>query len=272
MSMPRRILVTGAASGIGAHLARRLLERGDRVCAVDINTEALAALRTHAPETDALMPRRLDVRDAAQWADTIAAMHTQWQGIDVLLNVAGVLKPGYVDEQTPADVDFHVDINVKGVMLGTQAAARPMRAQGHGHIVNVASLAGIAPIPGLSLYSASKFAVRGYTLAVAQELHRHGVNVTVVCPDAVQTPMLDLQVAYEQAALTFSGSAALSVEQIGNAILERALVDAPMEIMLPAGRGWTSKAASAFPGLTRLLLDRLRRRGLREQQRRRGDG
>jgi NAD(P)-dependent dehydrogenase (short-subunit alcohol dehydrogenase family) len=266
-------LVTGAASGIGAHLARELLARGARVCAVDVNVAAMEPLRALAGD-DRLMIERLDVRDPQQWQALIASVRARWQRLDVLMNVAGVLRLAYVDAFTVDDVNLQLDVNAKGVMFGTQAAARAMLEQGHGHIVNVASLAGIAPVPGLALYSASKFAVRGFTLAAAYELRDRNIKVTAVCPDAVQTPMLDIQIGREEAAMTFSGSPSpLTVEDIGRAIFERALTKAPLEIMLPTHRGIMAKIGSAFPGSSLGLLGYLRRIGRKrqlERQRRNG--
>jgi len=261
----KTFLVTGAASGIGAQLAAALLQRGERVCAVDINPAPMEALKAAAATPEQLWIASLDVRDAAAWDALLDQLKQRWSQLDVLVNVAGVLKPGYCHEST-AEVDFHIDINTKGTIHGTRAAARLMKAQGHGHIVNIASLAGIAAIPGLSLYSASKFAVRGYTLAVAQELRDTGVKVTVVCPDAVQTPMLDLQVNYDQAALTFSGNRSLTTQEVMSAILDHALTKAPLEITLPASRGFVSKLASFFPGLSALVLEGLLKKGRQKQQ------
>ena len=262
----KTFLVTGAASGIGEQLATALLQRGERVCAVDINPLPLEVLKAAAATPEQLWIASLDVRDAAAWDALFDQLKQRWGQLDVLVNVAGVLKPGYSYESTAAEVDFHIDINTKGSIHGTRAAARLMKAQGHGHIVNIASLAGIAAIPGLSLYSASKFAVRGYTLAVAQELRDTGVKVTVVCPDAVQTPMLDLQVNYDQAALTFSGNRSLTTREVVDAILDHALIKAPFEITLPASRGLVSKLASFFPGLSALVLDGLLKKGRQKQQ------
>ncbi|WP_158754079.1 SDR family oxidoreductase [Dyella sp. S184] len=262
----KTFLVTGAASGIGAQLAAALLQRGERVCAVDINPAPMEALKAAAATPEQLWIASLDVRDAAAWDALLDQLKQRWSQLDVLVNVAGVLKPGYCHESTAAEVDFHIDINTKGTIHGTRAAARLMKAQGHGHIVNIASLAGIAAIPGLSLYSASKFAVRGYTLAVAQELRDTGVKVTVVCPDAVQTPMLDLQVNYDQAALTFSGNRSLTTQEVVSAILDHALTKAPLEITLPASRGFVSKLASFFPGLSALVLEGLLKKGRQKQQ------
>jgi NADP-dependent 3-hydroxy acid dehydrogenase YdfG len=263
-------LVTGAASGIGAHLAAELLRRGARVCAADVNAAALATLHAHA-DSDQLMTATLDVRDPAQWTALVAQIRARWHKLDVLMNVAGVIRPGWIHAFSADDVHLQLDVNTKGLIFGTQAAARVMLEQGHGHIINIASLAGIAPVPGLALYSASKFAVRGFTLAAAFELREKNIKVTAICPDAVQTPMLDQQVDREEAAMTFSGSTApLTVEDIGRAVFERALPHAPLEITLPGHRGAMAKFGSAFPAASVGLLARLRELGRARQLQRRG--
>jgi len=261
-------LLTGCGSGIGRNTAMALVRRGDRVCATDINAEALAILRKELASPENLRTELLDVRDPQAWETLVAALAADWGRLDVVMNIAGYLKPGYVHEESAEEVHRHFDINTKGVVFGTQAAARQMLRQGGGHIVNIASLAGIAPVPGLNLYSASKFAVRGYSLSAALDLAPRGVKLTVICPDAVQTPMLDLQVDYEQAAMTFSGNArALAAEDITRAILN-ALDKAPIEITLPASRGRIAKLGSAFPGLSGSLLKWLQSRGRKRQQQR----
>ena len=108
--------------------------------------------------------------------------------------------------------------------------------RGGGHIINVASIAGLVPVPGLAAYSASKHAVRAYSLACAQELKPHGVYVTVVCPGPVDTPMLDAQVDHDEAALTFSAPRALSASEVVEAIVERALPLRPMELLVTVPR------------------------------------
>lgn len=259
-------LVTGAASGIGACLVEGLLARGATVLAMDRNEAGLQALKTRLASA-ALATRVLDVRDAADWQRSLAEAQARYGRIDTLMNVAGVLKPGYVQDFDPADVDFHLDINTKGVIHGTRAAAKLMVAQGSGHIINIASLAGLAPVPGLSLYSASKFAVRGFTLAAAYELKPLGVKVTAVCPDAVATPMLDLQRHREEAALTFSGSRkTLTAADVAQAIFDTVLPKAPFELSLPAHRGRLAKLGSVFPQLNYALLNGLRARGRRLQE------
>lgn len=256
------LMVTGAASGIGRELVGRLLARGDRVVALDVNAELLGSLEG---SDEQLRRRTLDVRDAGAWKTLFDEVSAEWGCPDALVNVAGVLRHGYCWEVTPEDLDLQLDINTKGVILGTAEAARRMRERGSGRIINVASLAGVSPAPGLPVYCASKFAVRGFSLAAAAELLGSGVTVTVVCPDAVQTPMLDQQRGHEQTAVTFSGSRPLTVDEVCQAIIDKALARGPLEVLLPASRGAMAKTASLMPGLVPKLYASLRARGLRQQ-------
>lgn len=206
----------------------------------------------------------LDVRDPEAWNQVADAVVADWGSLDVLCNVAGVLRDNWVKDDTPADVHFHFDINVKGAIFGMQAALRHMLPRAQGHILNIASMAALSPVPGLGLYSASKFAIRSYSLAAAMELAEQGIAVTAICPDAVQTPMLDIQKGKEQAALTFSGLRALTTEEVVQAMLD-ALETRPMEVVLPGWRGVTAKFANAFPAVGHKAVGLLRKVGRRRQ-------
>lgn len=270
---PRVMLLTGCASGIGRHLADVLLERGHRIMATDVNIEAL---RVHAtgsgwPVAEGgnggrALVRRLDVRSAADWDAAVTELVKAFGALDVLFNIAGIVEPAYIHESDPGLIDRHLDINTKGTMLGTRSAARRMIEQGSGHIVNFASLAGLAPVPGIALYSASKFAVRGFSLAAAAELKPLGVAVTCICPDAVRTAMVDYQQAFEQAALTFSGNRMLTVQDIERAILTNVLPRRPIELTLPWSRGLVARLTGFLPSLMVPLVPLLRRRGLARQR------
>ena len=263
---PRTFFLTGCASGIGRHLADELSSRGHRVVASDINE---LALRDHAHKagwpTETTKAVGLDVSDPDAWEARLDETMKWFGSLDVVLNVAGYLLPGWVHELETSTIHRHFDVNIKGTIFGTVAAARRMVAQGSGHIINVASLAALAPIPGLALYSASKYAVRSFSLAAAQELRSKGVFVTVVCPDVVQTPMLDLQRGYEQAVLSFSGKRALTVEEVGEVIFNRVLPSAPLEVFFPATRGWLARVADVFPRTIEWVRPVLVRRGRKRQ-------
>ncbi len=253
------IIVSGAAGGIGQELVSQLSTSGAIVVATDVDEVALQKVSTMTR----VQTVACDVRSSEDW-ENVFHRAMALGPVYALINAVGVLKPGYIDKVTAKDIDFHIDINVKGVMLGSAIAAREFKRAGSGHIINIASLAGVAPIPGIGLYSASKFAVRGFTLALAAELREAGVFVTVVCPDAVKTPMLDLQKDYPEAALTFSGSAPLTAKDVATAIVTTLGSD-QAEITLPFWRGVFAKTASALPGLAPMLIDTLRRAGLENQ-------
>jgi len=246
-------------------VAQRLVDRGHRVLATDIDHEALDAHRRQASWPDRARCARLDVTSADDWRRVQDEAVDAWGGFDVLYNIAGYLQPGYVDAFALEDIDRHFDINAKGVILGTRLAAEKMVAQGHGHIVNIASMAALAPVPGLALYSATKYAVRSFSLAAAVELAPKGVAVTVVCPDAVATPMLDKQVDYEEAALTFSGPRVLTADEVAELICTRVLVDRPMEVALPRSRKVLARIADLFPGLAQVAAPLMRRQGRAKQ-------
>jgi len=268
------MVLTGCASGIGRHLAGSLAARGHNIVATDIDEAGLGA-RAFANGWKNVLTRRLDVRSEDDWEAALDAAQSTFGRLDVVMNIAGFLRPSFVHEITAADIDLHMDVNVKGTMLGTRAAARRMIAARAGHIVNFGSLASLAPVPGLSLYSASKFAVRGFSLAAATELREHGVAVTLIMPDAVETPMLDMQVAYEEAAMTFSGPQALTVEDIERLVLDEVLPRRPLEAALPLSRAALARLANTAPAVARVVAPLLTKKGRERQEeikRRSGSG
>jgi len=254
-------IITGTASGIGRNFAHTIQDRF-RLTVADLQYDKLCA--EFGDESTSLLPMKLDVTRVENWNQVIDATLKKFGRIDYLFNIAGVSLPRFLCDADTSFVDKHMDINAKGVMYGTVLAAKVMEKQGSGHIINIASLAGIAPVPGLSFYTASKYAVRGFSIAAAIELRPKNVYVTVVCPDLVKTPMYDNQLTLpEESALTFSGpQKVLTVEDIARALL-KALEKKPIELTVPPSRGLLSKLAGSFPSLSLLLGDSLRRKGLR---------
>lgn len=267
MATPQNFVLTGCASGMGRHLTTVLLQYGHRVMATDINFEALEA---HAAErcwpADRVVLRRLDVRDREAWERIIDETDSTFGSVDVAMNIAGYLNAGDAYDSPPEEVDRHIDINVKGVMYGTMAAARSMMQRRQGHIINIASIAGLVPCAGLAIYCASKFAVRAYSLAAAEELRPFGIAVTAVCPFSVNTPMFERQFANDRASMMFS-SKVLSVEDIEYAILHKALRKKPLEVTIPAAKCWLAKFANAFPATAKFIAPFYEKVGRANQER-----
>lgn len=187
MAHQRSIFVTGGASGIGLAAVRRFHRAGWRVGVGDIDRAGMALLADELPVFTAL----LDVRDRAQWADALGDFTGTAGRLDVLLNNAGIARFGMFEEVSPNESDLQIDINVKGVVNGAYAALPYLKATGGAKLVNVASCAGLFGSPGLAVYSATKFAVRGLSEALDAEFTRHGVGVACVMPWFVETPILD---------------------------------------------------------------------------------
>jgi 3-oxoacyl-[acyl-carrier protein] reductase len=269
---PQNFFLTGCASGIGRHLTGELLRRGQRVFATDVNLAALQAVaqeyeqKLKVSETR-LRIARLDVTDANAWQTVFQEAVGAFGRIDVAMNIAGMMTGGWAIDAPPELVHRHYDINVKGVVFGTQTAARHMVSRGQGQIINIGSLSALAPIPGIAIYSSSKYAVRGFSLAVAQELRPSGVYVTVINPDAVNTPLLSPNQNVEAAALVFSGPRLLTVEDVASAIIDKALKHKPLEISIPRHRGWLARITDTFPRLAFFLGPMLQRRGHDQQMR-----
>ncbi|MDZ4861326.1 MAG: SDR family oxidoreductase [Candidatus Hydrogenedentes bacterium] len=266
MSAGDTYFITGCASGIARHVADRLIAKGARVYATDVNYDAMAR---HASEqgwpADRVKIDTLDVRKIEAWEETFARAVEAFGAIDVCMNVAGVMISGWIQEQPANEVDLQIDINLKGVIWGTQVAARHMIANKRGHIVNIASLAGIAPIPGIAAYVASKHGVRGFTLAIANELKRYGVQATVVCPDAIKTPLVEQSAQTDAGAMVFSGPRLLSLDEIGDVIMTRVLQRKELEVAVPWNRAWLSRISAMFPGLGGSVLPGLIKKGKRHQ-------
>jgi 3-oxoacyl-[acyl-carrier protein] reductase len=270
--MSQVIFVTGCASGIGRAVAKRLYADGHRLMATDVDERRLREVGDEEGWTDPARVdlRALDVRDPNAWRAAMAALLARWAHLDVLMNVAGVLVPVWAHEATDDDVDRTMDINAKGLMHGTNAALRHMIPRRRGHVINIASLAGIVPVPGLALYSASKHAARAYSIAVVQEVRNHGVFVTAVCPTVVSTPMMDVQIDREEAAFTFSGRRALTVEEVTSAIVERAMRSKPLELVLDvprSGQGLAAKIGNAWPSVAFWMSGRVAKMGRAHQSR-----
>jgi NAD(P)-dependent dehydrogenase (short-subunit alcohol dehydrogenase family) len=192
-------LVTGAGSGIGRQVALELAKVGARVIVSDLSAdggaETVASIRDQGGGNAVFAA--LDVSDASQVSEVINHLTETVGDISLLINCAGVSSMVPFLDLTEADWDFNMDVNAKGVFLVTQAVVRRMVDKRRGCVVTVASAAGKSGAPFLAHYSASKWAVLGFTQTVAREVARHGVRVNAVCPGCVRTPMQDREVIWE---------------------------------------------------------------------------
>jgi len=178
--LSRRVLVTGAASGLGLALVRRFADAGDRVLATD-----LAGTADVLP--DGVHYRQLDVRSDRDWSDARDWATAEWGGLDVLVNNAGIATGGRIDVSTMQEWESVTEINLFGVVRGCRTFASMFKQQRSGHIVNVASIAGLVHPPGMSSYNAIKAAVVALSETLHHELAPYDVATSVVCPSFFRT-------------------------------------------------------------------------------------
>ncbi|HYX38038.1 MAG TPA: SDR family oxidoreductase [Oligoflexus sp.] len=188
----KRVAITGAASGLGRSLALHYARQGWNVAVADINDlrgqetqQVLLALGIDA------FYMHVDVRDDAslsKWKDAIVK---RWGGLDVIINNAGVAAHGAIDESPTEDWDWIIDINLMGVVRGCRIFTSVFKKQGFGHVVNVASIAGLIHSPEMNSYNVTKAGVVALSDTMKSELKRFGIKVSVVCPGFFPTNLME---------------------------------------------------------------------------------
>jgi short-subunit dehydrogenase len=181
------VAITGGARGIGKATATALVRRGCRVAIGDLELEL--AEQTAAGLGGGTIALPLDVTDRGSFAKFLEETERQLGPVDVVINNAGIMPVTALVDESDASIKRQLDINVYGVIVGTQLAIERLRPRGSGHIVNIASQAGKTAIPGIATYSGTKHAVVGICEAVKAELRGSGVEVHCVMPTVVNTEL-----------------------------------------------------------------------------------
>lgn len=187
----RTAIVTGAGSGIGAALSRALVAAGADVVCADLDGEAAARTAAAATGPGSASAATLDVTDAGEVQALVDETASRAGRLDLVFNNAGITFGGETEDLTLAQWDAIIDVNIRGVVHGVAAAYPLMVKQGAGQIVNTASMGGLMAAGLITSYVMTKHAVVGLSLALRSEAAAKGVGVTVVCPSAVETPILD---------------------------------------------------------------------------------
>ena len=192
------VFVTGSAMGIGKAIATKFAREGAHVVCTDISRDSLDSLvseiRKSGGSVDAYV---MDVTRKSQVQGVVSKVIASHNHIDILVNNAGVSTMKSVVELTEEEWDFNMNVNAKGVFLVSQAVLPNMIQLRSGKIVNTASMASKIGAPLLAHYSASKFAVIGFTQALSREVAEYGITVNAVCPGFVATSMQDREVVWE---------------------------------------------------------------------------
>ena len=188
----KRVVVTGAGSGLGRELALRYAREGAWLALADIQEEGLKeTLRLVEEAGGSGFTRRCDVRDYSQLAALAQSCEEMMQGIDILINNAGVASGGWFEDLSLEDWDWQISINLMGVVKGCKAFLPLLLATDGGRVINIASMAALMQAPGMSNYNVAKAGVVALSESLLCELRPRGVQVHVVCPSFFQTNLLD---------------------------------------------------------------------------------
>jgi len=190
----KRCLITGAASGIGRATARLAASRGAELVLTDIQVEALEAVaeEIRAAGGNVAYAKAADIADHAAIVAMAEEVHGAGGSVDVVMNVAGVSTWGAIEQLEEHHWRKMVEINLMGPIGVLECFVPPMIEAGRGgHVVNVSSAAGLFGLPWHAAYSASKFGLRGVSEVLRFDLRRHDIGVSLVCPGAVKTPLME---------------------------------------------------------------------------------
>ena len=257
--MTQTALITGGAGAIATALAGKLLARGFNLVLVDVDEARLAEAAARAP--DRIATHRADLT-RAQDLEGVAELIRDTPDLTVLVNNAGVIRPGNYADLAYSDVALHMEVNLLAPMRLSHAAAARFVAQGRGCILSIVSAAGLVALPGSAAYSASKFGLRGLLIALAQELEPKGVKVRSLFPGAVDTPMLRYEATHGGSVLNFLNKDVLTADQVAAAAMT-AMDGKRIEVSLPAGEALLGRLICAFPALMPKVLPHFVKEGER---------
>ncbi len=263
---PGGALITGAARGLGLEIARRLAERGYLVHVTDV--DGALASRAAAGLGPRAFGSALDVRSFPACRAAAARTVRRAGSLEVWVNNAGVLIPGPAWQQDERTRGTMLDVNATGTINGTVAALERMRPAGHGHILNVVSMAGLVAAPGYAVYTAAKHAALGFSLATMADLRLAGVSgihISCVCPDGIWTPMLYDKLEDPNAAASFSG-VLLQPQEVAAQVM--GLLDDPQPVLaIPRWRGRMLRLFDLMPRTSLRYAPRMLAYGRRQQRR-----
>ena len=254
------VLITGAASGIGAATAREAARRGCRVAVADVD---LAGAQAVATEVGGVAVE-LDVRSEGGWRRALDEVESALGPVDVLVSNAGIIHTGYARDLTLEQHRHVLDVNLMGAVTGILTALERMRSRG-GQVVTVCSMTSFLPLQGYAMYGATKHALRAFHHALAIEERGGSVDFTIVHPPGTRTRMLEQEEADPSAVMTFAEKS-VSAEEVATVIVD-AFETRPAEVVFPAVGGRFQRLVGSQAALMHRALpivERVARRNARK--------
>lgn len=260
----KTVIITGASAGIGAEAARRFIDEGARVVLVARGAEGLERMAGELAQRGEVLAVPMDVTDVAACKALLERAAQAFGAIHVLVNNAGYNRRGAVEEYEAEELARVVDVNLRAPVVLSRLVLPYLRLAGGGAIVNVASIAGKIPIADAATYSGTKFGLRVFSRALAEELAGTGITVSLVSPGPVETGfILDELDHVPDVVLSQPMSTAAEIAEL----IVACAADGKVERTAPVVSGYLATIGYLFPAVRRMLMPVMERRGRRAKER-----
>ena len=262
------VIITGASLGVGAATARAFASLGANLVLIARGEDALNALADDLKKQDGMADRILvapmDVMDTDGFAALLPQIEERFGSVDILVNNAGFHQRGPAETIAVEDLGKMVDVNLKAPIMMTRMMLPYLRKSTRPAIINVASLAGRTPVPGSATYSATKFGLRAFGLALAEELRDSNIKIASVSPGPIDTGFIMSDIDHVTD-LTFSQPIS-TAEQVADVIVEL-VTNSTLDQPMPRMSGYLTTISYLFPGIGRALRPMLEKKGRRTKER-----
>jgi short-subunit dehydrogenase len=255
-------IITGAAGGIATEIIKLFDEKGIHLILADIKTDALDNILEELNQKPLIVS--CDIRKLNDIKNLISKALERHNTIDFLINTVGIIIPSLFENTTYEDIQKQIDVNLIGTIKCIKELIPVMMNAGGGHIVSISSLAGIVPETYSSIYTATKFALRGLNWTLNLELEEYNIFVSTIFPDSVDTPMLEYEAKHGGSPLTFLHDP-VSPRKVAEGVL-KAIIKEKVEVCVPHMEGVLSKFIMCFPSQVKRLWPKYEEKGEKKRK------
>ena len=248
------VIVTGGSGGIGSAIVNKLSNCGANIVSTYCQNLPIESSYANVFWIQANLTKSEDMDEL--FAFTL----NKFGQVDVIINCAGLLVPGDFSSLEESQLKKMIDLNFTSTLMLTQKVLAIMKKQNHGLIINIGSLGGIVPMPYSAVYSATKFALRGFTFSLIEELKRTGINLSLITPGSVITKMLDYEAQNDNSAMSFV-SKPISPGKVADVVL-KVIYKPRVELIIPRNQSFGSKLLVFSPKFFSIVYKFLHRLGL----------
>ncbi|MBD3216069.1 MAG: SDR family NAD(P)-dependent oxidoreductase [Candidatus Lokiarchaeota archaeon] len=255
-------VITGASGGIGREIAKLFDKEGINLALADINIKSLEELSKQLSQE--VLSIECDITNLNQVQELYRKTLERYEKIDFLINTVGIIVPGLFENISYEEIQRQINVNLLGTIHCTKEIIPIMKEADGGHIVTISSLAGIVPETYSSIYTATKFALRGLDWTLHLELKEYNIKISTIFPDSVDTPMLEFEAKHGGSPLTFLHDP-VPPEEVAEGVL-KAILKEKVEVCIPSTEGILSKIIMCMPSQVKRLWPKYEEKGEKKRK------